>query len=146
MTPTPAGPMTGRKSSTARPRCGPSGRRWNRSVTPSSSWAMAGHFLSGCSPIRLISSSISPRVGASRADRQPLLVETFIAGDELTVGVIGNDPPGVLGIMRVVPKRPTAEFVYSLEVKRDWQNRVRYETPPAGYDEETLSVISYNAL
>jgi D-alanine-D-alanine ligase len=62
---------------------------------------------------------------------QPILVEEFIAGDEVTVGVIGNDPPRVLGAMRILPA-DTAErdrFVYSLEVKRDWQRRVRYESP-----------------
>ncbi|MFL5329065.1 MAG: ATP-grasp domain-containing protein [Gemmataceae bacterium] len=78
--------------------------------------------------------------------RQPLLVEEFIAGDELTVGVIGNSPPEVLGIMRVVPQKPTKEFVYSLEVKRDWQNQVRYQTPPAGYDQLTLTIIENAAL
>jgi len=60
---------------------------------------------------------------------QPILVEEYIAGDELTVGVIGNDPPRVIGVMRVVPQQPTERFVYSLEVKRDWQRQVRYECP-----------------
>jgi D-alanine-D-alanine ligase len=45
------------------------------------------------------------------------------------VGVGGNDPPLVIGILRVVPLRPTERFVYSLEVKRDWQRQVRYECP-----------------
>ncbi len=60
---------------------------------------------------------------------QPVLVEEFIAGDELTVGVIGNDPPKVLGVMRVLPMQPTERFVYGIEVKRDYKNRVRYECP-----------------
>jgi D-alanine-D-alanine ligase len=73
-----------------------------------------------------------PEVVASlRRDHcQPILVEQFIAGDELTVGVLGNDPPRVVGIMRVVPQPPTDRFIYSLEVKRDWERRVRYECPP----------------
>jgi D-alanine-D-alanine ligase len=62
--------------------------------------------------------------------QQAVLLEEFIAGDEVTVGVVGNDPPRVLGMMRVVPKRPTERFIYSLEVKRDWENRVGYECPP----------------
>jgi len=61
--------------------------------------------------------------------RQPVLVEEFVAGEELTVGVIGNAPPQVVGVLRVVPFQPTDRFVYSLEVKRDWQRRVRYEAP-----------------
>lgn len=74
--------------------------------------------------------------------RQPLLVEEFIDGAELTVGVVGNRPPEVLGIMRVVP---TAEadgpFVYSLEVKRDWKRRVRYECPAQLNHAENQAVI-----
>ncbi len=62
--------------------------------------------------------------------RQPLLIESFLDGEELTVGVIGNDHPAVIGILRVVPLRPTEHFVYSLEVKRDYLNQVRYESPP----------------
>jgi D-alanine-D-alanine ligase len=61
--------------------------------------------------------------------RQPVLVEEFIQGDELTVGVVGNDPPEVIGIMRVLPTRPTDRFIYSLEVKRDYERQVRYECP-----------------
>jgi D-alanine-D-alanine ligase len=60
---------------------------------------------------------------------QPVLVEEYIEGDELTVGVVGNDPPQVIGIMRVLPRQPGGRFIYSLEVKRDWQRRVRYEAP-----------------
>src|SRR5438552_3182461 len=59
-------------------------------------------------------------VGLWKHYRQPIMVEEFIAGDELTVGVIGNDPPEILGIMRVVPRRPSERFIYSLEVKRDY--------------------------
>jgi D-alanine-D-alanine ligase len=61
--------------------------------------------------------------------RQPVLVEEFIDGDELTVGIFGNDPPEILGVMRVLPREPTPRFVYSLEVKRDFLRRVRYECP-----------------
>lgn len=69
--------------------------------------------------------------------RQPLLVEEYVAGDELTVGLVGNEPQ-LVGVMRVVPTRPTDHFVYSLEVKRDYERQVRYECPaplPAGATE-----------
>jgi D-alanine-D-alanine ligase len=61
--------------------------------------------------------------------RQPILVEEYIEGDELTVGIVGNSPPKVLGVMRVLPKRKEERFIYSLEVKRDWRTRVHYECP-----------------
>lgn len=61
--------------------------------------------------------------------QQGVLLEEFIAGEEVTVGVVGNDPPRVIGFMRVVPKEETDRFVYSLEVKRDWERRVSYECP-----------------
>ena len=64
------------------------------------------------------------------AYQQPVLVEEFIAGDEVTVGILGNDPPEILGMMRVVPKVPTDRFVYSLEVKRNYAALVDYECPP----------------
>jgi D-alanine-D-alanine ligase len=60
---------------------------------------------------------------------QPVLVEEFIDGDELTVGLVGNSPPEVLGVMRVVPNSCDGPFVYGLEVKRDWARQVRYECP-----------------
>ncbi|MDP2720169.1 MAG: ATP-grasp domain-containing protein [Dehalococcoidia bacterium] len=61
--------------------------------------------------------------------KQPIMVEEFIDGDEITVGLIGNSPPVVIGIMGVVPKNKVEHFVYSLEVKRDYLNMVDYECP-----------------
>jgi D-alanine-D-alanine ligase len=61
--------------------------------------------------------------------QQSVMVEEFITGDEVTVGVVGNSPPVILGIMRVVPKSMEDHFVYSLEVKRNWERLVDYECP-----------------
>ncbi|OWK46997.1 D-alanine--D-alanine ligase family protein [Fimbriiglobus ruber] len=82
---------------------------------------------------------------------QTVLVEEFIAGDEVTVGIVGNDPPRVLGVMRIVPKTATDRFVYSLEVKRDYQNHVEYECParlPADIlrEVEAAALTVYDAL
>lgn len=64
--------------------------------------------------------------------RQDALVETFVPGAEITVGILGNNPPRIAGMMEIVPKSiPQSEFVYSLEVKRDWENQVSYRIPPA---------------
>ena len=76
---------------------------------------------------------------------QGVLLEEFIAGEEVTVGVVGNDAPHVLGCMRVVPRQPTERFIYSLEVKRDWQARVSYECP-AKLHKETVSALEDAAL
>ncbi len=79
--------------------------------------------------------------------RQPVLVEEFIAGDEVTVGVVGNDPPRVLGAMKILPADAAERhrFVYSLEVKRDWQRRVRYESP-AKIEPDVLARVERAAL
>jgi D-alanine-D-alanine ligase len=61
--------------------------------------------------------------------RQPVIVEEFIDGDEVTAGIIGNNPPRIVGLMRVVPRKKNGHFVYSLEVKRDYLNLVDYECP-----------------
>jgi D-alanine-D-alanine ligase len=62
--------------------------------------------------------------------KQPVLVEEFIDGIELTVGILGNDPPQVFGVMSIVPKVAVEHFVYSLEVKREFRAMVDYACPP----------------
>jgi len=62
--------------------------------------------------------------------RQPVMIEEFIGGDEVTVGIIGNTPPKLVGMMRILPKKRVEHFVYSVEVKRDYVNLVDYESPP----------------
>jgi D-alanine-D-alanine ligase len=91
-------------------------------------------------------------VASLRSDhRQPLLIEEFVVGDELTVGVLGNDPPRILGVMRVLPRQGGDRFVYSLEVKRDFRNQVDYECPARLSGEvlgrvETAALTAYRAL
>ena len=53
----------------------------------------------------------------------PVLVEEFLPGDEYTVGIIDGE---VLGAMQVLPKTREENFIYSLDVKRDYLNRVEY--------------------
>jgi D-alanine-D-alanine ligase len=77
--------------------------------------------------------------------RQPVIIEEFVHGEEITTGVIGNSPPKVLGIMRVIPRKADPNFVYSLEVKRDWERLVDYECP-ARLSPEVLDSISRSAL
>jgi len=77
--------------------------------------------------------------------QQPVIVEEFIAGDEVTVGMVGNSPPNVLGIMRVMSKKRGSPFIYSLEVKREWEQLVDYECP-ARLEEATLEEITNSSL
>ncbi len=77
--------------------------------------------------------------------RQPVMVEEFISGDEVTVGVIGNSPPRVIGMMRILPRRREKRFIYSLEVKRDYLNLVDYECP-ARLGDEVLTRITLASL
>jgi len=60
---------------------------------------------------------------------QPVMLEEFISGDEVTLGIIGNSPPAVLGTMRILPRRREGYFVYSLKVKRNYLELVDYECP-----------------
>lgn len=62
---------------------------------------------------------------------QPILVEEYIEGREITVGVIGNNSPKILGLMEITNKIcPGADVFYSLETKRDWERLVDYVSPP----------------
>lgn len=86
----------------------------------------------------------------------PVLIEQFIPGREITVGVLGNGTPYLLGIMEIRYKkgapRPTGgEFIYSIEVKRDWENVCEYVAPaelsaPLRGKITTAALNAYNAL
>lgn len=83
---------------------------------------------------------------------QPVLIEEFLPGDEYTVGIVGNgDAAEVVGLMQVVPREPGGgDFVYSLEVKRDYLRRVRYrmtdELLAGGMTEAALTAVRSLAL
>jgi D-alanine-D-alanine ligase len=63
---------------------------------------------------------------------QSALVEEFVAGSEVTVGIVGNGTPRIVGVMEIAPRKVRPEeFVYSLEVKRDWESQVDYRCPPS---------------
>jgi D-alanine-D-alanine ligase len=109
-------------------------------VTPASAgsgpWIVKPAFEGSSKGIRDRSVADSPGAAAGLAVElagvyhQPVLVEEFIEGDEVTVGLLGGAPaPAVVGVMRVRPKSDDPRFVYSLDVKRDWDDRVEYETP-----------------
>ena len=77
--------------------------------------------------------------------QQPTMMEEVILGDEVTVGIIGNSPPKILGIMRILPKQKNDYFLYTLEVKRNYLELVDYECP-AGLEEKVLQRIQISSL
>ncbi|MDQ3032614.1 MAG: D-alanine--D-alanine ligase [Myxococcota bacterium] len=93
-------------------------------------------------------------VGQLLADyREPVLVEEFASGPEFTVGILGTGPSAqVIGAMEIVPKNcPIDEFVYSLEVKRNYLEEVEYHAPPRRPAEmvrhvEEVALAAYRAL
>jgi D-alanine-D-alanine ligase len=84
--------------------------------------------------------------------RQPALVEQFIAGTEVTVGVVGGGPPQIVGVMEVVPRDGSGEsFMYTLNVKRNWRQMVSYRCPPrlppsCVIELETMALTLFRAL
>jgi D-alanine--D-alanine ligase len=60
---------------------------------------------------------------------QPALVEEYVYGRELTVGLLGERRPRVLPPMEVVFLGQGNRPVYGYECKQDWQRHVRYECP-----------------
>ncbi|MFZ2955673.1 MAG: D-alanine--D-alanine ligase [Candidatus Ozemobacteraceae bacterium] len=71
----------------------------------------------------------------------PVLVEEFLPGAECTVGVVGNAKPEVLGVMEIAHRYiPLDQFVYSLEVKRDYKNQIDYFSPSRFSEETRISV------
>jgi len=76
----------------------------------------------------------------------PILVEEFVNGPEFTVGVLGNENPSVLGVMQIEIKGvPPEEAIYSLEIKRQWEEKVVYHCPPP-LDQPLLNRIKEVAL
>jgi D-alanine-D-alanine ligase len=75
---------------------------------------------------------------------QPALVEEFIWGREVTVGVVGA-PLRILGIMEIRHRSGDPFAIYSLEAKRNWQEQVEYICNPK-MPTEVLNSISEQSL
>jgi len=71
---------------------------------------------------------------------QPALVEEYIFGRELTVGLLGERRPRVLPPMEVVFLSSIERPVYDYQCKQDWQRHVRYECPASLTKDELRSI------
>lgn len=81
-----------------------------------------------------------------RKYKQPALVEEFLEGDEITVGVCGNKFPFVLGMMRIKPQfKSRKPFLYSQENKRNWEERIKYE-PQSAIDKSIQAAVGNYAI
>jgi D-alanine-D-alanine ligase len=71
----------------------------------------------------------------------PVLVEEYLPGPEITVGLIGNGRDvHLLGTMEIAPVAACELFLYSVEVKRAFRQRVDYFIPPR-LDARTLEQV-----
>jgi D-alanine-D-alanine ligase len=63
---------------------------------------------------------------------QPVLVEAFLSGAEVTVAVMGNGAgAAVVGAMEIGPRnRQEHPFIYGLEAKRNYLSEIDYHVPP----------------
>jgi D-alanine-D-alanine ligase len=84
--------------------------------------------------VREVAQSIIGRYG------QPALVEEYIQGRELTVGLLGERRPRVLPPMEVVFLKSPTRAVYDYECKQNWEKHVRYEVP-ASLSKDELRAI-----
>jgi D-alanine-D-alanine ligase len=71
---------------------------------------------------------------------QPALVEEYVFGRELTVGLLGERRPRVLPPMEIVFLSQTDRPVYDYECKQDWSSHIRYDCPAKLTKEELRSV------
>lgn len=78
--------------------------------------------------------------------KQPALIEEFLPGDEVTVGLIGNETIEVAGMMRISEKKPKEYFVYSIENKRNWREKIKYENAVEVFESTTLATIKKYAI
>jgi D-alanine-D-alanine ligase len=83
-----------------------------------------------------------------RTFRQPVLVETYLPGDEYTVGIIGTGKGArVAGVMAVV-YRGNTDAIYSYKTKKNYEDLVDYTLAKPGVAKACgdLALHAWNAL
>jgi D-alanine-D-alanine ligase len=86
----------------------------------------------GVDLVRDRSSLVARVADALERYRQPVLVEAFLPGMEVTVAILGTGADArVVGAMEIAPRHiPNESFMYSRTVKHDWEDLVDYHVPP----------------
>ncbi|HSW12355.1 MAG TPA: hypothetical protein VLI06_05905, partial [Solimonas sp.] len=91
---------------------------------------------------------VATRVEALLADYGGAVqIEEFLPGAEVTVAVLGNGRAArVAALVEVAPSCDSDHpFLYSLDAKRNWRERVRYHQPPR-LPSATLAALEQTAL
>ncbi len=82
--------------------------------------------------------------------QQPVLVEAFLPGREVTVGIVGNGPEArVLGVMEVAFTERAETQAYTALNKQEYQERVRYrllKDEPLGHQAGEVALAAYHHL
>jgi D-alanine-D-alanine ligase len=80
---------------------------------------------------------------------QPVLVETYLPGREITVGITGTGASAcVVGIMEVLLENAIDPLAYSYENKQTWEGRVAFECVTGALAEEAaeLALATWRVL
>ena len=72
----------------------------------------------------------------------PVLIEEFLPGTEYTVGILDGE---VIAAMEVLPRDASADFIYSIEVKREYERLVEYRLIDAA-DVKAVALAVWRAL
>lgn len=83
--------------------------------------------------------------------QQPILVETFLCGREVTVGIIGNgDRAEILGVMEIIFTEKAEAIAYTSLNKKEYINRIDYQlvsnNDPLAIQAQQLALSIYHAL
>ncbi|MGC8894032.1 MAG: D-alanine--D-alanine ligase family protein [candidate division WOR-3 bacterium] len=78
---------------------------------------------------------------------RPIMIEEFIPGKEITVAVVGNGRDARIYASLLIEhiSSPPENFVYSIEVKHNWRDEIRYTANPA-MDEAAMKELESSAL
>lgn len=102
-----------------------------------------------CSRVETRAALITACAGLLAAFRQPVLVESFLPGREMTVGILGNGAEArVLGVLEV-SFRAGSDPAYTAENKREYADRVDYwllDGEPVARRARQVALAAYHAL